>query len=664
MTGAPQNEWWKGVPVPVGAKPAEMGWGEFLDNIGRKVAAGMSLGWADEAAAGMDALTQPVLGRGSDAPTMGERYTQNLAKEQGRDKAFDAEYPATATTAEIGGNIAGAVAMPGTRLLDAATVPGRMLKGTAAGTALGSTAGAGAADPGQRIEGAIKGGTLGAGVGAGLPVVGAIADRIGPRILDAFGLRNADKGAVAQLFRAAERDGVSPEDALKRFEAWQQSGAKPEALVDLFGENVRNLAAVASNTPGQARTAAMDLVQSRKAGAPERVGGDVSRAISPNTDYSGTVDDLMKARAATAQPLYDKAYEATAWNPRLQEFLADPIMKDGLNRGMKMLRLESVAEGKPFNPQALGVDLDEAGNAVLRDVPNMRVLDAAKRGLDDILEKYRDTTTGRLNLTPEGRAVDQFRRSYLKTLDDLNPDYANARAAWAGPSQSKEAMALGRSVLKGDADITAKRIADMDPGDKEFFRVGVAKAIQDAVENTADGRDVVASFFNKPALRKKLEAAFDSPEEFKRFEDLMTRERSMAATNNVINPRGGSQTMRLGQGAEDMQVDPATAFGQLLQGNLKGAMATGATNLMRGNQRMNSSTADALAPLLFDTNPQAVTQTLQRLSETGAAQYPAITEARQSLARALRQVPAMQAGDISAPRRPLVIDVRPSDARR
>lgn len=667
MTGVPQsNEWWKGVPVPEGSKPKEMGWGEYLDNIGRKVAAGVSLGWADEVAAGADAVTQPLFGRGSDAPTVSQRYDANLAAEQRRDKGFEKEYPAAATAAEIGGNIAGAVATPMGRVFEAATVPGRMAKSAGAGGAIGAVAGAGGADPGQRTEGAIKGATLGTGVGAGIPVVAAFAERVGPRILDAVGLRNADKGAVSQLLRAMERDGVSPEEAIKRYEAWQASGKKPEALVDLFGENVRNLAAVAANTPGEARTAARNLVTGRKAAASERVGDDVSGAISPNTNYAGTFDDLVTTRSEDAAPLYEKAFsfQGGADNEHLNRLIQNPKVQEGLKRGYAMLRNEADARNIPLDTKMLGVTLNEMGEPTFTQIPNMRVLDAGKRGIDDILEAYRDKTTGRLHLTPEGKSIDEVRRSYLKVLDDLNPDYKAARQAYAGRTDSMEAMALGRDILRADSDVTAKQIADLAAGDKEFFRAGVAKAIQDKIENTADGRDVVASFFNKPALRKKLEAAFDTPEQFRSFEALMKREMEMASTNNVINPRGGSQTMRLQEGAADAGVDPATAFGQLLQGNLKGAAITGTTNMLRGNQRMNSSTADALAPLLFDTEPSAVMSTLNRLSVSGP-QYPAVTDARQALARALLgPVPSAQAGDIAAPRRPLMIDVRPSDARR
>lgn len=596
----------------------------YMDNIVRRLANGASLGFADEIAAGADALTHPLFGRGSDAPTMGERYDANLRGERKIDRTFEKQAPVTAALGDVAGMVGGTLAAPmalPARAAAALPAPtsmlGKMALGAGAGGATGAVYGFGSGENGftPRAENAAVNAGIGAGTGALVPPLVAGVSKGAGVALDMLGLRNADKAAVNQVLRAFERDGITPDVAMQRLQAWRSAGAKPETLVDLGGENVKSLAATAAQLPGQSRSAAQELIEARKAGAPERVGGDVARAISPNTNYAQTVDELMAARQAQAQPLYDKAYEAAAWSPRLGEFLNDPIMKDGLKRGMNMLRLESVAAGKPFNPHSLGVDLDATGEVALKSVPNMRVLDAAKRGLDDILEKYRDGTTGKLNLTPEGRAIDAFRRSYLNVLDDLNPDYKTARAAWAGPTQSREAMALGRSILGEDVDITAKKIAAMDPGDKEFFRAGVAKAIQDKVENTIDGRNVVASFFNRPSLRNKLQAAFDDPREFARFEALMRREADMAATNNIIAPRGGSQTMRLLSGAEDMKTDaiPPGFWGRLLTGHPLQAARAPLEAAYRRTQGMNGNTADALAPLLFARGPDDTARVLRGL---------------------------------------------------
>lgn len=101
--------------------------------------------------------------------------------------------------------------------------------------------------------------------------------------------------------------------------------------------------------------------------------------------------------------------------------------------------------------------------------PTMKALDAAKQGLDDMLEKYRDPTTGKLNLDSQGRAIEKLRQSYVSNLDTLNPDYSAARAAYAGPSQSLDAMNMGKRALSNDPEVTSKVVGNLSPGDKEFF---------------------------------------------------------------------------------------------------------------------------------------------------------------------------------------------------
>src|SRR5437764_11754862 len=98
----------------------------------------------------------------------------------------------------------------------------------------------------------------------------------------------------------------------------------------------------------------------------------------------------MQQRSTAAAPLYQQAFNyPVSITPKLQQFLGDPLIQQGLAQGREVQRLEGLA-----------------GNPV--PLPNSiwGQLDAAKRGLDDIVEKYRDPTTGRLALDQRGRAVD------------------------------------------------------------------------------------------------------------------------------------------------------------------------------------------------------------------------------------------------------------------
>jgi hypothetical protein len=53
--------------------------------------------------------------------------------------------------------------------------------------------------------------------------------------------------------------------------------------------------------------------------------------------------------------------------------------------------------------------------------------DYVKRGMDDVIEGYRDAVTGKLNLDTEGRAINNTLRSFHQAFDAANPDYAAAR---------------------------------------------------------------------------------------------------------------------------------------------------------------------------------------------------------------------------------------------
>ena len=132
--------------------------------------------------------------------------------------------------------------------------------------------------------------------------------------------------------------------------------------------------------------------------------------------------------------------------------------------GAKIAQTEAAAEGRAFNPaEYFGPD------GQIPETPSMRALDAAKQGLDDMLEKYRDPTTGKMSLDSQGRAIEKLRQSFVANLDQLNPDYAAARAAYAGPSQSLDAMNMGKRALSNDPEVNAKIVGNLSPGDKQFY---------------------------------------------------------------------------------------------------------------------------------------------------------------------------------------------------
>ena len=91
------------------------------------------------------------------------------------------------------------------------------------------------------------------------------------------------------------------------------------------------------------------------------------------------------------------------------------------------------------------------------------------------------------------------------------------------------------------------------PSERDFFRIGVSRALIDRVKNTGDTRDLSAiqNIWGSQGTRERVAAAFDDPAEFERFSDFMANEMTMAKTNAMVNPRAGSQTAPLQQFAAD-----------------------------------------------------------------------------------------------------------------
>jgi hypothetical protein len=623
---------------------------------------GVTFGLADEAAGAgaaagrfLRSVTRDGRGLREAASDAGDAYNRTTGRERASVDQFKQDNPVLGPAMEIGGGFLGAaprMAAGATvnlaRGIEPATTAGAALQSAKAGAAGGALAGFGSAEGGleNRLEGAAAGGALGGTIGGSIPLIATGVSRAAGRATDALGLRNPQTGGDRQLLRAFERDaaggGPNIEQVYGRTMSNVGQDARPEFLADMGGENVRRLAAMTTQTPGAARQTAQTAIGERTAGQADRISDDVMRLLSPNSDWHGTVDALQKSRATAAQPLYEAAMSRNAWSPRVDDFINDPIAKQGLARGFQIQRLESVARGQPFDPKQMGVTFKELpngefGDPVLVGRPNMRALDMVKAGLDDILEGYRDGVTGKLRLDRTGKAIDEFRRSYIGTLDDLNPDYKAARQAWAGPSQAMDALAKGRNVFRPDDEITAQMVKGMSPGDKEMFLAGVSRAIRDRVENSADGRNAVATFFSKQSFRDKLRAAFPNEQAYRRFEGLMQRETGMFEGQRVYGPGAGPATARNLADAADATIDPMQQGGvlsALATGNLPGAARSAIEGTMRRAQGMNSSTADYLGPIMFNSNQEKNAAQLARLlsqRQTGQKQLAQ----NQALARAL-----------------------------
>ena len=142
-------------------------WWRKLDGFVRGAADTLTFGFADELAAGADAL----IGRGN-GQSFDDRYASNLAVQRGLDRADSQDIPLT----RLGGQIGGAFAAPGAAasgrfVASAPNAATAIARGGLVGGGFGAAYGIGNADQ-NRLQGAIDGGLAGAVTGGALAGVG------------------------------------------------------------------------------------------------------------------------------------------------------------------------------------------------------------------------------------------------------------------------------------------------------------------------------------------------------------------------------------------------------------------------------------------------------------------------------------------------------------
>ena len=582
---------------------------------------GVTMGFADEvgAAGAATGAFLKNLPQGFDAAkeAAGKRYDERLKGERDLAKEFAEQYPILNTSlVTLGGLGLGPQQQPlaigASKALPAAqaapTLGQAARQGAVMGGTYGGITGFGSAEGGlgERLAGAALGGTAGAALGAATPFLAQGAMEGWGAVKNLLNAGNADEQAQQLILRAMQRDNLSVDEAINRYNAGQLTASKPEALIDIGGENVKGLARGAASIPGPARQMTQDFVATRQAGQGGRIADDVANAISSNTNFSGTIDDLMASRARAAQPLYDRV-----------------VRPDSLVPDEKFAALAQ----DPYIAQTIG-KVRENPLYGMADLPpnSLPVLDAAKKQLDDLIGAARVSKANN-----EARLLTQKRDAIVSLADEAFPEYRLAREAWSGPTQSIEAMELGRGILKESADVTAAAIKKLPEGDREFFKAGVVRAIKDAADNAPDGADITKRFFGKPALREKLRAAFDDDAAFQAFEQTIRREAEMFKTAQQVNPRAGSPTAIIQEEQADIRRNPFVQFGMdtFRQGPFQ-AIGNVASNLYDRGRGINPQTSQKLAEYLLATNPQSVRNTFGTLDATRRMdQQKAIEMARQ-----------------------------------
>jgi len=321
------------------------------------------------------------------------------------------------------------------------------------------------------------------------------------------------------------------------------SGNKPLTAAEAIGQPGKVGLAALGRRPGRTGDALQGMLDERAAGAAGRIMDDYAAASGINPHAAmGDIENLVSTGRQKAGPIYEKAYEAPpAVTDRLMQFANQPVVQQGMKEAIKSDAMRAVARGEKFDPNAYGITgFDNAGDPIISGVPTWRSWDAAKRGIDGIIEKqFSNPNMSRDRVS----ALVEMRRAMLKEIDALNPAFKEARAVSGDYLSAKSAFDKGQKIIL-DPNTTAaqfsKVIQGSSPAELEAMKGGVANKLF----NLAQTGKLDPKVFNRPIVRQKLETLL-GPDATHNLLSNVRIEAEMAQAGGRMRPGQLSPTQEL-----------------------------------------------------------------------------------------------------------------------
>ena len=465
---------------------------------------------------------------------------------------------------------------------------------------------------------------MGTAMGGGMAGVGAGGAGIVRNIAARTTNRGATSDALRELIKALSRDLPYGQqlDSSKLAEATrllQQLG--PEArLVDLGKDSTRKLADILATLPGKAPAAIEEAITSRQAGRAGRLMTAADAALgTQGKAYSATLGELEAQKIAASTPFYDqlKNVQVQADDELLN--LLRRAGKESLGKAQRLSRL--AGEDQVSVSAALQEARDAVTNAAIPGKPiSFQSLDHVKQALYDLETKFKIGGEAQ-----EAAAFGKLRRELTAKLDSLSPKdqagasiYAQARNAYAGPAQMKDALEAGRSALTLKPVELEDAVKGMGSSEIDAFRVGVLQGLREKT-GTESGQTSLLKMWKEPGTSDRLKLVFGN--DFAAFENAVANERRLKLFESV--GRGSATASRQAQ-AGDLGVvsDAAQLAAAAKTGNIEGMIGAGLSGARA--VALPEKTRNQLAQLLLSqggdasTNLAALNQALKSMNRRRA----------------------------------------------
>ena len=163
-----------------------------------------------------------------------------------------------------------------------------------------------------------------------------------------------------------ERTNGNLNDAATKLQEAKNQMTIAEAKATQTGGNV-----YAESSARQAKTAAQTAIDQAQ-----------KNYDTAQQEHQNSMDMLRQAQADRANGV-----KGGVWSPAIGQALKFPEVQAGIKEGLTQERLNAFGENRPFNATEYAITgKDVNGEPVVSSVPNMKLLDTAKTGLDSMIE--------------------------------------------------------------------------------------------------------------------------------------------------------------------------------------------------------------------------------------------------------------------------------------
>lgn len=257
--------------------------------------------------------------------------------------------------------------------------------------------------------------------------------------------------------------------------------------------------------------------------------------------------------------------------------------------------------------------------------PTWQTLDYIKRGLDDVVQANKTAGAGRLDTA--GRATNNTLQELLQRVDEANPAYAAARAAYAGPTRERQALELGTKALNASDQEILQMTGNLSDSELDQFLLGYRAAMGQAVDRRVDGGNKAAALLGTPRKRQALEQAFGDRANLERFGRTLQDENQAYETYRAI-ATGSPTAERL---ADDAMTDDLSLLQDATGKAIKGAATGGIAGLLAsgmdaagdvwkfGAGKAGERAREDAAALLFNTDRAALEDAMRQAFKLQAA---------------------------------------------